>query len=435
MNDQLLVISSYPPKGQTHHKSVVGVASYAKNTLINLASVFEKNKKQKPSITVLAEKLTPPSFPISPISPITYKDEGITVKRLWQRNSFLTFPLLLKEVFFNHKEAKNILVEFELAMFGEKPFLLPLPLFVLLLRFLGKKVTFVFHQVVPDIRELHGHINLNPNSFYSDLINLMLKLFYFLILKCVSKAIVFDEFLKENLSLFGSEDKITVIPHGVEEFNNLPSKKNSRKKLNIPNSHFVILSFGFLAWYKGTDWLVRVFKHLKKTNKKESQKLTLIIAGGPNPNHLGKDYYEKYIANIQNECKKNNILLTGFIPEEKIPTLFKACDLVVFPYRTCMSSSGPLSLAFSFKKPFLVSDKLSEIFKSNDLNTLLKEEKINKEELIFTFNQKINDRIKKIREDKKFQKKVVSLSSKLAKIRSWEQIGCLYYDEIFTGKN
>ena len=45
-------------------------------------------------------------------------------------------------------------------MFGGMISLISLPVFILFLRFLGKKVIISLHQVITDIEEVSGHINI-----------------------------------------------------------------------------------------------------------------------------------------------------------------------------------------------------------------------------------------------------------------------------------
>lgn len=413
-SEKLLVISSYPPKGGTHHKKIVGSASYAKNTVSSLP--------ENVIITVLGEDLAD--------SRQAYKEgKNVFVKRVWKRGHLYSYISLFKEIL-KHKNTENILFEFELAMFGGMFSLIPLPFFLFALRLMGKKVTFVFHQVIIDIKEMHGHLNVSENGFYTDALNLLLYLFYLLTYKSASRIIVFDEIFKKGLTRFGNPEKIIVIPHGVEEFNKVPTKAMARGKLGIRKNDFMLLCFGFLAWYKGTDWMVNAFKAIEKENKTK-RKITLVVAGGPNPNHLDKAYYRKYIRNIQNECRKNNIILTGFVPEKKIPLYFQAADLVVVPYRTLMSASGPLSIAISFKKPFLVSRTLSNIFETEDMQEVLKHAKINKEDLVFDLNGEIVKKIKALIRSKTLTKKASNLSLLLKKERAWKNIGKDYYEELF----
>jgi hypothetical protein len=93
MKHSLLVISSYPPQGITHHKAVVGVATYTKNTLTSLAK-----SDQDLSITVLAEKL--PSSP-------DYQDGQIGIKRIWKRNSLSSQVSILQHILFSNDKTPN----------------------------------------------------------------------------------------------------------------------------------------------------------------------------------------------------------------------------------------------------------------------------------------------------------------------------------------
>ena len=46
----------------------------------------------------------------------------------------------------------------------------------------------------------------------------------------------------------------------------------------------------------------------------------MIIAGGANPNHKDKIFYQKYVKRIEQEAKNSEgkILVTGFVDENKI---------------------------------------------------------------------------------------------------------------------
>lgn len=408
ISEKLVVITSFPPKGIVHDKSVVGIASYAKNTLLNL-----KKYKKELEITVLAEILNQKE---------SYEDENILVKRAWKRGTFRLFPHLFGEIL-ALKDTKSILIEFEVAMFGDFLYLLPFPIFLLLLKLMGKKITIVSHQVILDISELSGHLNLN-NKFKAYLLNFCIHSFYRIILLFSSRVIVFDKILKDNLSKFGNPNKIKIISHGVEEFKNHITRDDARKKLNFLENDFILLYFGYIAWYKGADLLVNAYGELKTDSK-----IKLIIAGGPNPNHANKVYYQNYIHKIENECQQKGILLTGFVKEENIPLYFLASDVVVFPYRTLMSASGPLSIAFSFQKPFLVSKELSLMFETEDLKMALDELEIDKTDLIFS--EDFKDKIKKIQTDSVFRQKIEQLSQIMAEKRNWNEISKIYYETLF----
>src|SRR5947209_18808147 len=108
----IIVIASYPPKGEKHHNSIVGGASYTKNTLQSLEKMLNNHHKAyEYSITVLAERLEG--------TIAQYEEDNIQVMRLWKRNSLSAFPRLLQEILLHQRRANIILLDFELAMFGD----------------------------------------------------------------------------------------------------------------------------------------------------------------------------------------------------------------------------------------------------------------------------------------------------------------------------
>lgn len=406
-----MVISSFPPYGETHHGSVVGVATYAKNTLLAVA----KNLGDGEKITVLAEKLEQKDQETH--------EKNLEVKRIWQKNSLFIFPQILREILKAKPKPRKIVIEFEMAMFGSGHTLLFFLPFLLLLKILKKKHFLVLHQVVTDINDLAGHINVKPKGLKTKLINFCLRLYYRLLIFLSFKVIVFEETLKNKLLKYDQKQKIVVIPHGVEEFPNTITKKEARKKLNLPENRFVIMAFGFLAWYKGTDLLFDSYNALDPQTKK---KCLFLIAGGPNKTRLNFPFYQKYVTALESKAKQNGIKITGFVKEEEIPLYFTASDLTVFPYRTFMSASGPLSMAFSFKKPFLLSQKLQNVTKNKDFESALKTSRLKTQDFTFANQKDLALMLKKLIEDKNKQKRLENLASEMKQQRSWQNISTQY---------
>ena len=121
--------------------------------------------------------------------------------------------------------------------------------------------------------------------------------------------------------------------------------------------------YGYITGYKNVELLIDSAKFLK------IPEWTMIIAGGSHPRLSNNSGYNEYISYLRKKASaiSNRILFKGFIREEEVPLYFSAADLVVLPYTACISASGPLSLAISYERPFLVSDALSEILPSNYL--------------------------------------------------------------------
>lgn len=393
MKYDLIVISSYPPLGQTHGTGTVGVASYTKNTLTSLPS--SKN------ILVLAEKL--------PGQTTDYQEKNIHVLRLWQRNSLILFSKLFQTV--QKYPHTPILIEFEMTMFGKPFFNIIFIKFLLFLKIFSRKTSIVLHQVVLNFNEISGHIGQSPGNPTNIFLNFFAKIFYRLTILFSTKVIVFEQFLKDRLSK--NNPKIVVIPHGVENKSNIFSKKN--------NKFFTITIFGFLAWYKGTDWAVKTFSDYFDRHPKS--KFKLFIAGGPNPNHLHQPYYQKYLLQLYKIIEKHpkNIQITGFIDEKNIGQCYQQSDLILLPYRVGMSSSGPLSLAFTYHKPFLLSSKISPILKTPDIN------KITSQDLSFDLNShSLFNKLIHYQKNPQALKQLSEISLQIASIRNWTNIGQQY---------
>lgn len=409
--DQLLIISSYPSKGVTHDKKTVGIASYAKNTLLGI-------KEANPDlyIDVLAEKLEEEK---------SYTEDGIDVKRVWERGKMTSFIKLFNEA--RKNQSKHILIEFEVSMFGNALQTSPLPFLILLLRLFGKNVTVVLHQAITDLDAFEGHTNISAKSVKSKFLSFAIKSFYFLLFLASNKIIVFEKSLKNR---FSDIPKIHVIPHGVQIMKRQISQAEARNKLNIRNNAFVILIFGYVAWYKGTDWIVDQVNKLK--NEEEFKNTLLIIGGGPNPNHENKKFYMDYVGKVIKNSENSIAKYTGFVNEDEISFVYEASDLVILPYRTFMSASGPLSLAYSFEKPALVSNRLSEIFETQDIKDVIEKNGLTKEDLSFDLTEESFKNIIIKAKDKEYLRTLEKISREISEKRSFKAIGKMYSDVIFS---
>lgn len=391
----LLAISSYPEKHKIHGEKTVGGASYAKNTLISI-------KKQKPDlkITVFAEEFNGCE---------SYIDDGdIHVKRIWKRNNISSLIKLFLEILKN--KDKKILIEFEMFMFGGLLYTSVFLLALGLLKIRGKQNYLVLHQVVSDLSSFEK--NSLKRFVYSSFRNILYSYIYLI----SKKIIVFEEYLKEMLNL---GEKIVVIPHAVEQKAAL-DKKESKQKLGLDVSQKYILYFGYISPYKGIDKFIE--------NYPNDTDYKLIVAGGINPNHSLNPEYTNFVDKVKTKANEIGAISTGFVKESEIELYFSACDIVVLPYQTFMSSSGPLSLAFCYEKPVMLSSHLEKYFLTNDFKTACESSNLNAKDLLFEFsNISIRERINYISLHKE---KFIKFSSNIKSARSWETISECYQKEI-----
>ena len=120
-------------------------------------------------------------------------------------------------------------------------------------------------------------------------------------------------------------EKITVIPYGVErKFRPLNLKEPVaavRSKYRLVGGF--ILFVGALEPGKNLVRLIEAFHQLRNQNSQLAHKL--VLAG---PRRWGSAQILKTIGDLGLE---GDVLVTGFVPEEYLPSLYNADDLFVFP--------------------------------------------------------------------------------------------------------
>lgn len=389
---KLLVISSYPEKDLTHGQTTVGVASYTKNTIDNLL-------KNDPNLNVKI-----------------WSENNHT----WKRNSF--FSLINLGFKLMQSNADRLLLPHEFNMFGGPKTVIFFPFYLLIAKFKNLPSTLILHQVVTDYTEIADHAH--TPAWFIPFLNQISKAYFSMVISLSSNIVVFDQFLKDRLN-FVSPHKITVIPHAVETFKATPKTKTN-KTINL-------LYFGYLAQYKGLDWLIQSFKNYLVTNPNPN--LKLIIAGGPNPNHLGKKHYREFLHYIYSTSRHPQIVRTGFVPQDQISKTYQNADMVVLPYQTAMSASGPLSISLSFGKPFIFSDKLTPYLQTEDFDSVLTKNKTDASLISFGLNQKdFNTLINKLIKEPKNLRQLAKVSRQLGQKRSWDCLTLSYLPLIRSGR-
>ena len=131
-----------------------------------------------------------------------------------------------------------------------------------------------------------------------------------------------------------SEDKIYTIPHG-DYFIYTKWKKEEIKEEKA------VLFFGSIKKYKGIEYLIKAEP--------------LITSSIPNAKIIiaGSGDFKKYELLIKN--KDSFEIHNCFIPDEEVAEFFQRSCVVVLPY-TDGSQTGIIPIAYSFKKPVVVTD-------------------------------------------------------------------------------
>ncbi len=410
--DTVIMIATYPGRKNRSIEHIDAVASYTDHLSSSLIQTL-RNRGKKFLILSQMESNTP-SWNI---------ENGILIGRIWKKGSVLCYAQILQTLFSYFNTVRSIFIQFEFHQFGGNTTTLGFPFFLGALKILNRSVSVVMHQVVEDIASLSGHLHLKKNSIRTLLFNKALNIFYTL------SSIFSDSITTHNAVLASRFEHITgkpvttVIPHGLGTIHHNISKKSARKLLGYKNNDYITLHFGFLTWYKGSDWLVKQFSHFTNKNVK------LLMAGGESPNLYELPYYQKFIAGIKKTIDKTkSIVLTGFIADKNLRLYFAAADLVILPYRTLMSSSGPLAMAIAYSKPFILSKALLPYTDDPDFQSTLRTHGISAQNMSFALQPDSFQRA--ISFAQKNHKTLTALSKSLSQTRNWHVVSEKFADII-----
>jgi len=417
--DTLLLVSSFPLLGEEIAKRNA-VARYSHLLLQH----FPKTQK----VVVFCEQVKGQN------NQAYLLDKHILIIPTFSVNSLVLFTQLnhaLAQFF----QAKKILVQFEFSLFGKELITFLLPFLFLWQKFLGKKVYLMLHQVVLDLSILAGQVQLPAHSLKTKFFNLALKVFYQLFAFSSKQVLVHDQFLAKQLSSLLPANKITIIPHGINGYQSYSAKQKAliRKSFNLKTTDQVLLAYGYHSWYKGTDFLVKNFLRLKKEGK-IGENCKLLLAGDVAPTQKNQMHLRQYYADLSTLIKNHpqEIIHTGFVPEEKVAAIFAIADLLVFPYRACMSSSGALALAMQYRKTFICSDFFLQNLLTPDLQKLSEKLEINFHEMSFKLNyaafaQVLQSNLQAVASG---QQKMSSFAREVAKKRDWSLVAEQYLQTI-----
>ncbi len=143
------------------------------------------------------------------------------------------------------------------------------------------------------------------------------------------------------------EGKIEVIPHGPF-FYDLPTHDSTTilRTFGVEDGQVLFLWQGIIFPYKGIDLLLRAWQKLERTNRTAC----LVIAGTGAPELL--DQIRTQVGTLG----LNNVRLNfRFIATEELVALYRAADVVVYPYRA-ITTSGALATGLALGKTIVASD-------------------------------------------------------------------------------
>jgi len=154
------------------------------------------------------------------------------------------------------------------------------------------------------------------------------------------KVIVHNEWCRR---LFAYPDKVEVIPHGCKPIHP-PQRAAARVYLDLPEKAPLVGYCGYISPTKGLEVLIDAVA--------EVEGVGLLVAGG-----WFTEGDTKYISQLKLKSSKllpGRCKWLGWIPNDQMPTVYGAVDLVVYPSRFA-SESGALLTALSHGKAVVAS--------------------------------------------------------------------------------
>lgn len=141
--------------------------------------------------------------------------------------------------------------------------------------------------------------------------------------KCNFVTLLHTKIVKDALKLGVSENKIVVIPNGVDsrKFNPQIDGSKVRKELGIADDEIMILNVGRLVPVKGIEYLIRLGKIIKGKNDGNLKAKIVILGDGP------KQYKTKYMDTVSKDGISDIVLFPGF--RENVAEFLAACDIFI----------------------------------------------------------------------------------------------------------
>lgn len=393
-----LVISHWPVKAPYD-----GVATYTENLVKRFAAKYNHQ----------FVVMVPYEWNGSRIKQI---NRNILVIGVFEEKKIHLYPQILSWLA-RFPKSKNVVVHSEFCASSGLHLRAMVVPFLALIKMTGRQITYYAHNIADSISNYSTHLGLSDKTAKSVLDSLYC-LYLLLISQFVDKFVVLEQPIARRLQeIVGKNKRIVVTPHWIETKKSV-NKTVARKRLGIPNKKKVVVSFGFLSWYKGADLLVEAAKALPNN-------YLLVLAGGEATSLKGKDYYQIYYRNLLAETTKpSNTKVTGFLSEKEIDLWFAAADLVVMPYRLSMGGSGSLQQALNRHKPVVISTAIEEgiggrfplTFKSGSANSLV-------------------TAIVRYFSDKQMRRDVLSKGQNLREKRDVKTLLPLHYESVYSGRN
>ena len=302
---KICIISSYPPnRGR--------LSEYTKYLALNLADRVELGQ-----IVIIADRVHGRKNHV-------VEEKNIEVYRMWQPDNPLSFLAILPFVIRLRPDVVHFNIHFQ--SFGKSR----------ISNFFGLCLAPVFnifgYRVLCTVHNFGDIVDLDKVNVENHFVNRLAIFVVTKFLLSLTAVVVTVRSYIDRLDARYGSNNIRFIPHGAS-VERIP--ENGSKN---------ILMFGHMGPYKGLPVLLNSFKEIRKLRKD----VNLIIAGTSHPNFPG------FIDSYRENCE--DVIFTGYVPEEKLSDLFSVASVVVLPYLTATGTSGVFHMACRFGRPVVASD-------------------------------------------------------------------------------
>jgi len=226
--------------------------------------------------------------------------------------------------------------------------------------------------------------------------------------------LVHTERMRQDLASRGIDDsRIAVVPHGTL-VRPRPDGLAARRQFGVPSEAKVLLFFGFVWPGKGIDFLLDVFAGVVK----RVPNAFLYLGGYTRKKAFYTHAYMRYLRarlwwlGVGDRCK----LYGDYVPDDDVPSLYAAADVVVLPYRQSYSSvSGVVHQAAGLETLMMCS----RIYKFEEVG-----ERVSPE-LLAAYGDKREwvDRLTRLLTDDGFRDDAAKRLRRFAEETSWAKVG------------
>ncbi len=141
--------------------------------------------------------------------------------------------------------------------------------------------------------------------------------------------------------------KISVIPHGPFFYDMAGAEAAQTKQvLKVAPEQLIVLWQGIIFPYKGLDLLLNAWQKVES----QAPGATLVVVGTGSPALL-----EQYREQTRQLALERVVLTLRFVSPQELVDLYRAADVVVYPYRA-ITTSGALATGLALGKTIVASD-------------------------------------------------------------------------------